>query len=103
MKRLTQTRLFSLLSGGKEIFSPGDTDIAPLYDDFVQSAISICTSAQRGMPAHFTLHYTRLELEAFQSRLSTEGAGRGDVGFHTFIGSRQTPALRHIYPRTPQL
>ena len=72
MKRLINTQLLTLLNL-KGTPNPADTDLMPMYDDFVHSAVSICTSAQADVPAYFTLHYTRLELEAFQSKLSNEG------------------------------
>ncbi len=75
MKRLINTQLLTLLNL-KGTPNPADTDLMPMYDDFVHSAVSICTSAQADVPAYFTLHYTRLELEAFQSKLSIEGAGK---------------------------
>lgn len=75
MKRLLDTQLLKLLNT-KGTFNPVDTDIKPMYDDFAHSAIFICTAAQGDVAAYFTLHYTRLELEAFQSKLSTEGAGK---------------------------
>ena len=75
MKRLLDTHLLKLLNT-KGTFKTVDTDIMPMYDDFAHSAIFICTAAKGEESAYFTLHYTRLELEAFQSKLSIEGAGK---------------------------
>lgn len=73
MKRLLDTQLLKLLNT-KGTFNTVDTDITSIYDDFAHSAIFICTATQGEASAYFTLNYTRLELEAFQSKLSTEGA-----------------------------
>ena len=75
MKRLVNTKLFSLLERMDGTFTPGEQDIAPVYDEFVDTVTSLCTSARGDIPAYFTLHYTRLELEGLQILLSDEGAG----------------------------
>lgn len=73
MKTLFDTQLLeSLNAKGRINFT--DTDSATMYDEFVRSVIALCTSTNESYPAYFTLHYTRLELESYQSRLCPEGA-----------------------------
>ncbi len=74
MKRLVSTKLFCMLEKMDGMFNPAATELKPIYDDFAHSVIFICTAAQGDVSPYFTLHYTRLELEAFLSKLSTEGA-----------------------------
>lgn len=75
MRRLINTKLFSLLEKMDGTFTPGEQDIAPVYDEFVDTVTSHCISTKGDVPAYFTLHYTRLELEGYQILLSYEGAG----------------------------
>ncbi|MBD8347824.1 hypothetical protein [Dysgonomonas sp. HGC4] len=75
MERLINTKLFCLLEKMDGTFNPDEPDIAPVYNDFVRTVTSLCTSARGNVPTYFTLHYTRLELEGVQILLSDEGAG----------------------------
>ena len=75
MKRLINTKLFSVLEKMDGTFNPGEHDLKPVYDDFVQTVTSLCTSVKGDVPTYFTLQYTRLELEGLQILLSDEGAG----------------------------
>lgn len=75
MKRLTETRLFGALEKMDGVFDPADTDFGVLYDEFVQSAVTLCTSPQGDIASYFTLHYTRLQLESIRSSLSHKRAG----------------------------
>lgn len=92
MRRLINTKLFSLLERMDGTFTPGEQDIAPVYDEFVDTVTSLCTSARGDVPAYFTLHYTRLELEGFQILLSDERAG----------GKCADPALHRPKPVVPE-
>lgn len=80
MKRLTETRLFCALEKMDGVFNPADTDLAPMYDDFVQSAASLCTYSEGEVLPYFTLHYTRLQLESIQSSLNHKRAGEKCAG-----------------------
>lgn len=73
MKQLINTQIFKLLQ--KSTFNPAETDITLMYDEFVHSVTLLCTHSIVEVPAYFTLHYTRLELEVHQSRSKTKGAG----------------------------
>lgn len=75
MKRLINTKLFCMLEKMDGTFNPGEEDMKFVYDDFVNSVTTLCTSATGDVPVYFTLHYTRLELEGLQIFLSDEGAG----------------------------
>lgn len=72
MKRLINTRLFSLLDKMDGTFNSCNQNISPLYDEFVDTVTSLCISPKGDVPAYFTLQYTRLELERLQIRLSDE-------------------------------
>jgi hypothetical protein len=72
MKRLVNTKLFCLLKKMDGTFNPSEREIAPIYDEFVYSVTSICTSQKKGIPAYFTIHYTRLELQRLQTFLNGE-------------------------------
>lgn len=73
MKRLVSTKLFCMLEKMDGMFNPSAAELKPIYDDFAHSVIFICTAVQGDVSSYFTLHYTRLELEAILSKLSTEG------------------------------
>ncbi|MBF0577158.1 hypothetical protein [Dysgonomonas sp. GY617] len=75
MERLIDTKLFSHLEKMNGAFNPDEPDIALLYNDFVRTVTLICTSDRGNVPAYFTMHYTRLELEGFQILLNDEGTG----------------------------
>ena len=51
------------------------------YEDFVHNVMTLCTSEKDDIPAYFTIHYTRLELEEFQILLNDEGAGKKMLQF----------------------
>lgn len=76
MKRLANTKLFSLLKNIDGTFNLGESDIRSVYEDFIHKVTSLCTSEKGEIPPYFTMHYTRLELEEFQTLLSDEGAGK---------------------------
>lgn len=76
MKRLINTKLFSLFEKMNSSFKPGEEYMKLVYDDFVCAVAKLCTCAEAEVPIFFTLHYTRLELEAQFVSLSTEGAGK---------------------------
>lgn len=84
MNRLIQTELFSILEKDGVVFTGEKSDIAPAYDDFMRSVISLCTSAKEGIPAYFTLHYTRLKLEELQILPSDKKAKKkcADIKLH---------------------
>lgn len=68
--------LFLLVDRIDDISNPTEIDLQPLYDDFVESVIALCTTAQGDVPAYFTLHYTRLELQEYRSAINSKGAGK---------------------------
>lgn len=72
MKRLVNTKLFCLLKKMDGTFNPSEQEIAAIYDEFVHSVTLICTSSTKGIPAYFTIHYTRLELQRLQTFLNSE-------------------------------
>lgn len=72
MRRLAQTKLFLLLNGTESIFNPTETDLQPVYDNFVHSVVGLCTSLEVEIPAYFTLHYARLELQGYRSVINQE-------------------------------
>lgn len=74
MKRLVNTQLFCLLKKVDGSFNLGEHDIRSVYEDFVYKVTILCTSEEGDIPAYFTIHYTRLELEGLQLLLSNEGA-----------------------------
>lgn len=74
MKRLVNTQLFFLLKKMNGTFNLYEYDIGSVYEDFVSKVISLCLSDEGDVPAYFTMHYTRLELEGFRMLLSDESA-----------------------------
>lgn len=74
MKRLLNTQLFCLLNQADKTFNMSKCDIRSAYEDFVHQVMALCTSEKGDIPAYFTIHYTRLELEKLQMSLSNEGA-----------------------------
>lgn len=76
MKRLVNTQLLCLLKKMDGTFNLGEYDIGSVYEDFVHRVTILCTSEKEDIPAYFTIHYTRLELEEFRMLLSDEGAGK---------------------------
>lgn len=75
MKRLINTKLFSLLKKIDGTFNPSEQDTRSVYDDFVHKVTLLCTLAGGGVPAYFTMHYTRLELEGLHTLLGDGEAG----------------------------
>lgn len=73
MKRLVNTQLLCLLKKMNGTFNLSEYDIGLVYEDFVHRVTTLCTSEKGDIPAYFTIHYTRLELEEFQMLLSDEG------------------------------
>mgnify|MGYP006878618694 CR=1 FL=1 len=76
MKRLVNSQLLCMLKKMDRTFNLGEYDIRSVYEDFVHRVIILCTSEKESIPAYFTIHYTRLELEKFRMLLSDEGAGK---------------------------
>ncbi len=81
MKRLVSTQLLSLLKKMDGTFNLCEYDIRSVYEDFVHNVMTLCTSEKDDIPAYFTIHYTRLELEEFQILLNDEGAGKKMLQF----------------------
>lgn len=81
MKRLVNTQLLCLLKTMDGTCSLGEYDIGSVYEDFVHKVTSLCISEKESIPAYFTIHYTRLELEGFQVLLSNKGAGKKMLRF----------------------
>lgn len=76
MRRLVKTQLFCLLKKVDGEFNLSEHDIRSVYEDFVYKVTSLCTSEIGDIPAYFTIHYTRLELEGLQMLISNEGEGK---------------------------
>ena len=58
-------------------FDTVETDMRPVYDDFIHSVIALCTLPDDSdTPAYFTLNYTLLELQEYMTAANTEGAGK---------------------------
>lgn len=74
MKRLTETAMFRQLSTS-DSFDPDKTSLKTMYDDFAHAIIDVCTSRQAKVPAYFTLHYTRSEVDQLTLAENTKGAG----------------------------
>lgn len=74
MKRLLNTQLFCLLNQADKTFNMSKCDIRSAYEDFAHQVMALYTSEKGDIPAYFTIHYTRLELEELQMSLSNEGA-----------------------------
>ena len=81
MKRLINTQLLCLLKKMDGTFNLGKYDIESAYEDFVHKVTTLCTSEKESIPAYFTIHYTRLELEGFQMSLSDKGAEKKMLQF----------------------
>ncbi len=81
MKRLVNTQLLCLLKTMDGTCSFGEYDIGYVYEDFVHRVTNICISEQGDIPAYFTIHYTRLELEGFHVLLSNKEAGKKMLRF----------------------
>ena len=76
MKRLVNTQLFCLLKEIDGTSNPDEQEIRSVYDEFVYKVTSICSLAKGDVPPYFTLHYTRLELERFQTLLDNKREGK---------------------------
>lgn len=76
MKKLANTQLLCLLKKMDETFNLSEYDLGSVYEDFVHRVIILCTSEIESIPAYFTIHYTRQELEEFRMLLNDEGAGK---------------------------
>lgn len=74
MKRLINTQLLCLLKKVDGTFNLGEYDIRSVYDDFVHRVTNLCISEKGDIPAYFTIHYTRLELEGLHMSLSNKRA-----------------------------
>lgn len=72
IKILINKMLFPMLDRMDGTFDSCNQNISPLYDEFVDTVTSLSISPKGDVPAYFTLHYTRLELERLQIRLSDE-------------------------------
>lgn len=67
MKRLVNTQLFCLLKKIDGTFNPSEQEFSLVYDDFIYTVTSLCTSQTEEIPAYFIIHYTRLELYRIQA------------------------------------
>lgn len=61
MKRLVNMQLFCLLNKMDGTFNPNEQEFLSVYDDFVYTVTSLCTSEiEKNVPTCFTKHYTRI-------------------------------------------
>ncbi|MFV0590338.1 MAG: hypothetical protein ACK5M7_03060 [Draconibacterium sp.] len=72
MKRLVNTQLFCLFKKMDGTLKLGESEIAPVYDEFVDTVIKICTSKEDDVPAYFTIQYTCLEMQQLRTMLNNE-------------------------------
>ena len=74
MKRLIDTRTFSMFEKMDETFNPSELDLKRMYDIFVNKVSSLLTLTEEEVQVYLILHYTRLELEGLQILLNNKGS-----------------------------
>lgn len=74
MKRLIDTRTFSMFEKMDETFNPSELDLKRMYDIFVNKVSSLLTLTEEEVQVYLILHYTRLELQELQILLINKGS-----------------------------
>lgn len=74
MKRLINTKTFSVFEKMDGTFNPSELDLKRMYDIFVNKVFLLFTLSTEDIQVYLTLHYTRLELEGLQISLSNKGS-----------------------------
>lgn len=74
MKRLIDTRTFSMFEKMDGTFNPSELYLKRMYDIFVNRVSSLFTLPEEDVQVYLILHYTRLELQELQILLINKGS-----------------------------